>query len=69
MVDGPVHSDRNGINPSGQGPAQPQGGEGTEKTRGKKPSGAASAKPEGQADVDEDTHDLSRPRPTAKVPQ
>ena len=64
MSDHPKDADPKGLNPSGQGPAQPLKPSQPQSARtpsdhagNTKQPGAASASPETQADADEDTND------------
>ena len=57
MTDQPKHSDPKGVNPSGEGPAQPKDVEGKEAPRPNRQPGADTTSPETQAEADEDTYD------------
>jgi hypothetical protein len=57
MADHPRESDPKGVNPSGQGPAQPTTVDSKDKRQETKQPGAASANPRAEADADADTYD------------
>jgi len=59
MPDHPKTSDPKGVNPSGQGPAQPKDFNATDKPRDTKQPGAATAglNQDAEAEADQDTYD------------
>lgn len=57
MADQSKVSDPKGVNPSGEGPAQPKRDEQEEAKEATKPPGADTTSPQTQADADEDTYD------------
>lgn len=57
MADQSKVSDPKGVNPSGEGPAQPKRDGQEEAKEATKPPGADTTSPQTQADADEDTYD------------
>jgi hypothetical protein len=57
MTDHPKQSDPKGVNPSGEGPAQPKDVERKDEPKSTKQPGADTTSPESQAEADEDTYD------------
>jgi len=57
MTDHPKEADPKGVNPSGQGPAQPRDVDEKNARQSTKQPGADTTSPESQAEADEDTYD------------